>query len=210
MVTPLEVYRRFQQYLVTGDFARLPEVVDVAGYTEKCEGLTEWICTASSGSSSPPDLEEGRRRDMVAFIVTLGLTLYMTGMTWSMQVLEYPLFALVGPKEFPAYHRRHNRGLPAFVILPSLAALVSAVALIFTRPARLPLWASVVVAAIDLAVVAVTAAREAPLHARLDREGYAEPVIRQLVRGNWIRTILWTANGLLLLALTVQLVGAVS
>jgi predicted ester cyclase len=38
----LEVYRRFQQYLVTGDFARLPEVVDVAGYTEKCEGLTDW------------------------------------------------------------------------------------------------------------------------------------------------------------------------
>jgi predicted ester cyclase len=42
MATPLEVYRRFQQYLVTGDFARLPEVVDVAGYTEKCEGLTDW------------------------------------------------------------------------------------------------------------------------------------------------------------------------
>jgi predicted ester cyclase len=42
MATPLEVYRRFQQYLVTGDFAHLPEVVDVAGYTEKCEGLTNW------------------------------------------------------------------------------------------------------------------------------------------------------------------------
>ena len=42
MATPLDVYRRFQQYLVAGDFARLPEVVDVAGYTEKCAGLTEW------------------------------------------------------------------------------------------------------------------------------------------------------------------------
>ncbi len=47
---------------------------------------------------------------MIAFIITLGLTWYMTGMIWSMQLLEYPLFALVGPKEFPAYHRRHNRG----------------------------------------------------------------------------------------------------
>ncbi len=144
---------------------------------------------------------------MVAFIITLGLTLYMTGMIWSMQVLEYPLFALVGPKEFPAYHRRHNRGLPVFVILPSLAAFASAVVLIFTRPARLPLWSSIVVAAIDLVVVVVTVAREAPLHGKLDREGYSETVIRQLVQGNWIRTILWTANGLFLLVLTAQLIG---
>ena len=142
---------------------------------------------------------------MAAFIVTLGLTLYMSGMIWSMQMLEYPLFALVGPKEFPTYHRRHNRALPIFVILPSLAALVSAIVLIFTRPARLPLWSTIVVAVIDLLVVVVTVAREAPLHAKLDRDGYSETVIRQLVRGNWIRTILWTANALLLLALTVQL-----
>jgi predicted ester cyclase len=42
MPTALDTYRRFQQYLLTGDFARLPEVVDFAGYTEKCEGLTDW------------------------------------------------------------------------------------------------------------------------------------------------------------------------
>jgi predicted ester cyclase len=42
MATPLEVYRSFQQVLLTGDFARLPEVTDVEGYTEKCEGLTDW------------------------------------------------------------------------------------------------------------------------------------------------------------------------
>ncbi len=39
---------------------------------------------------------------MIAFIITLALTLYMSGLIWSMQILEYPLFALVGPKEFPA------------------------------------------------------------------------------------------------------------
>jgi predicted ester cyclase len=42
MSTPLEVYRTFQQVLLTNDFARLPEVADVEGYTEKCEGLTDW------------------------------------------------------------------------------------------------------------------------------------------------------------------------
>ena len=142
---------------------------------------------------------------MIAFMLTLGLTLYMSGMIWSMQILEYPLFALVGLKEFPAYHQRHNRGLPFMVILPSILAFLSAVALIFTRPTRLPLWLSVVIAALDVFIILATVVREAPLHGRLDQEGYSAEVIRKLVLGNWIRTILWTANALLLLALTVQL-----
>ena len=137
---------------------------------------------------------------MWALLVTLAFTLYMTGMIWSMQILEYPLFALVGPKEFPAYHRRHNRGLPSVVILPSLIALVSAVVLIFTRPAHLPLWASIVITVLDLIVLVVTMAREAPLHAQLNREGYQAPLIRQLVLG----------NALLLLALVAQFVAAAS
>jgi hypothetical protein len=147
---------------------------------------------------------------MIAFIITLALTLYMSGMIWSMQVLEYPLFTLVGPKEFPAYHRLHNRKLLFLVILPSLAAFISAVVLIFTRPARLPLWASIVVAVLDLVIVVATVVREAPLHAQLDREGYSPTVIRQLVQGNWIRTLLWTVNALLLLVLTAQFVAAAS
>jgi hypothetical protein len=108
------------------------------------------------------------------------------------------------------YHRRHNRGLPSLVILPSLVALVSSVVLIFTRPARLPLWASIVIAVLDLIILVATVAREAPLHARLDREGYSAMLIRQLVLGNWIRTLLWTVNALLLLALAAQLVAAAS
>jgi hypothetical protein len=147
---------------------------------------------------------------MWAFLVTLAFTLYMTGMIWSMQILEYPLFALVGAKEFPAYHRRHNRGLPFLVILPSLVAFVSAVVLIFTRPARLPLSASIVIAVLDLIIIIATVAREAPLHAQLDREGFSATLIRQLVLGNWIRTLLWTINALLLLVLVAQFVAAAS
>jgi predicted ester cyclase len=39
---PLAVYRRFQSYLLRGDFARLGEVADMDGYTENCVGLTGW------------------------------------------------------------------------------------------------------------------------------------------------------------------------
>jgi predicted ester cyclase len=39
---PLEIYRRFQSYLLGGEFARLGEVADMDGYTENCVGLTGW------------------------------------------------------------------------------------------------------------------------------------------------------------------------
>ena len=39
---PLEIYRRFQSYLLRGEFARVGEVADVDGYTENCVGLTGW------------------------------------------------------------------------------------------------------------------------------------------------------------------------
>jgi hypothetical protein len=67
-----------------------------------------------------------------------------------------------------------------------------------------------VIAVLDLIIIVVTVAREAPLHAQLDREGYSPALIRQLVLGNWIRTLLWTVNALLLLVLTAQFVAAAS
>jgi hypothetical protein len=138
---------------------------------------------------------------MWAFLVTLALTLYMTGMIWSMQAFEYPLFALVGRQEFTAYHAAHNRRLPVFVILPSLLALISAILLFWIRPASIPLWSVALAVALDLVVIVSTVARLAPLHERLDRGGYSAEVIGMLVRDNWIRTIAWTANALLLLGM---------
>ena len=38
----LGIYRRFQSYLLTGEFGRLGEVADLDGYTENCVGLTGW------------------------------------------------------------------------------------------------------------------------------------------------------------------------
>ena len=67
-----------------------------------------------------------------------------------------------------------------------------------------------VITMLDLIILIATVAREAPLHARLDREGSSVTLIRQLVLGNWIRTLLWTVNALFLLALVAQFVAAAS
>jgi hypothetical protein len=80
-------------------------------------------------------------------------------------------------------------------------ALGSAVVLFWIRPAGIPLWSVVLVVALDLAVLVSTIVWQAPLHGRLDREGFSAEVIRTLVRSNWIRTALWTINALFLLSM---------
>ena len=42
MPTPLETYRIFSEYLRTGQFNRLGEVVDSENYVENCVGVTGW------------------------------------------------------------------------------------------------------------------------------------------------------------------------
>jgi hypothetical protein len=41
---------------------------------------------------------------------------------------------------------------------------------------------------------------QVPLHDKL-AEGWSEPVIRELIAGNWLRTLLWSARSLLLFGL---------
>ena len=140
-------------------------------------------------------------------LLTLAFTLYMTGVIWTMQLLEYPLFALVGPDEFLPYHAAHNRSLPFLVMLPTLLALVSALLLLWIRPPSLPLWSAGLVTVLDVAIFVSTILWQAPLHTKLDREGFSLKVITALVRSNWIRTVLWTINALLLLGMTATLLS---
>jgi hypothetical protein len=135
-------------------------------------------------------------------LLALIFTLYMTGVIVSMQLLEYPLFGLVGPKEFPQYHAFHNRSLPILVFLPTLLALISAVLLLWIRPPSLPFWPALLVVVCDLGIIISTAISQAPLHGKLDRDGFSAEIITRLVRTNWIRTVLWIANALLLLGMT--------
>lgn len=42
MPTPLQTYHTFIEYLRTGQYSRLAEVVDTDNYVENCVGLTGW------------------------------------------------------------------------------------------------------------------------------------------------------------------------
>jgi predicted ester cyclase len=39
---PLDVYRQFQSFLISGEYGRLAEVTDIDGYRELCVGVGGW------------------------------------------------------------------------------------------------------------------------------------------------------------------------
>ena len=120
-------------------------------------------------------------------------TWFMVGLIWFIQVVHYPLFALVGEQRFEAYHRQHSRRISMVLAVVALAEVVTAAGLLWALPdAR----ALVLLAGALLAVIwIITAAVQVPQHARLQPGDHAG--VARLVAGNWIRTALWTVRGLL-------------
>lgn len=68
------------------------------------------------------------------------------------------------------------------------------------RPADVPPWMPIAGAVVFAGLVIATIALQVPAHRALG-DGFDEQVHRRLVSSNWVRTALWTARGLLVLAM---------
>lgn len=142
------------------------------------------------------------------FILQLASTWFLVGLIWTIQVVHYPLFAGVGEDRFAAYEATHAR-LITLVVGPMMLVEAATTLLFLTvRPAGVPVW----VAWVGLVLLAIiwisTAALQVPAHGRL-AEGFDSGVHASLVATNWIRTIAWTARGVLLAWVTWSLLAAV-
>jgi len=139
-------------------------------------------------------------------LVHLAATLVMVGIIWFVQVVHYPLFERVGPEGFSAYSHAHSRLTGLVVGPPMLTEAATAVLLLFIRPAAVPLVAAWVGAILLAGVWVSTAMLQAPRHRDLGR-GFDASAHRFLVISNWLRTVLWSARGLLVLWMAARVMG---
>ncbi len=126
---------------------------------------------------------------------------YVLGGIWFVQIVVYPLFAKVGEVEYVGYHKFYSSRIPLPVILPGFASFLVPLALIFLRPESVPLSLALANAAFGIVGLVVTVGLEIPRHARLEKGGKQETVIRELIRYNWPRTLSITASALLTLVM---------
>lgn len=126
----------------------------------------------------------------------------MAGLIWFVQVVHYPLFAMVGTDSFTHYEQRHM-SLTSWVVGP-LMAVEGVSALLIAAGERdtvgLPL---VGLGLVLLALIhASTVFLQVPAHNRLEK-GFCPSTAERLVRTNWIRTFGWTARAVVAAAMIV-------
>jgi hypothetical protein len=140
------------------------------------------------------------------FLAHLGATLAMVGLIWFVQIVHYPLFARVGGDVFAAYEADHAR-LTSWVVIPfMLIEAGAALFLLWQPPAGVPMVLLWVGAGLLALVWLSTFLLQVPAHDRLHR-GFDADVHRWLVMTNWIRTVAWSARGVIALVLTERFLG---
>lgn len=134
--------------------------------------------------------------DTLILFAHLAATFVMVGVIWFVQVVHYPLFARVSDASFVEYEARHVQATGFVVGPPMLLEAATVVWLVAAPPSGLPVWAPWL-GALMLAVIWIsTALLQVPAHERLQR-GFDALAHQRLVSTNWIRTILWSARGVL-------------
>lgn len=135
---------------------------------------------------------------MSVFLLHLASTLFMTGVIWVIQLVHYPLFNRVSPEQFVAFASAHSDRITWVVLPPMVTQLLSSCVLLWHPPALLPLWAIWASVVLTLGTWASTFVLSVPQHRRL-ATGFDVAAHGVLVRTNWVRTVCWTLNSLLLL-----------
>lgn len=140
---------------------------------------------------------------MTVLVISVAATWGMIGVIWMVQLLQYPMLANHSELAPQVAARDHQRRI-TWVVGPLMAAEgVTALILLASRPATmsaLSAWASALL--LGVALIS-TVTLQVPLHTRLAQEHDAEAA-RKLIRTNWIRTVAWTARGLILAAVLVS------
>jgi hypothetical protein len=142
-------------------------------------------------------------QSVVLFAVNLGATLLLTGVSWFVAVVHYPLFARVGAPGWPSYAAEAGRRTTWALAVPMLVELVTAVWLIAAPPVWLPQGMAAGLAALVLIVWVATWRLQQPLVAqragRFDRHAHQAVVVT-----HWVRVLAWWTRSTFLLWVAAQ------
>ncbi len=129
-----------------------------------------------------------------------GVTLIMVGIMWSVQLAIYPQFRAVPAQDFTRYVTDHSSRIVKLLAPFAPVEVILALLVFLLRPDGTSAAASFVAGALLAAGWVATAMWYAPIHGRLQADGYDADLVQRLITTNWFRTALWSIRGLLALA----------
>jgi uncharacterized membrane protein len=120
-----------------------------------------------------------------------GVTSFLAGLIWTIQLVHYPLFAKVSRDVFAVYQQDHSTRI-TWIVGPAMAVeLVCAIWLVAAPPSGVPRWMAWVALGLLGVVHATTTFLSVPAHSTL-ADGFDQGAFDRLVRTNWLRTVGWS------------------
>ena len=127
----------------------------------------------------------------------------MVGVIWFVQLVHYPLLAMIGMDRAAEIAVEHQRRTGWVVALPMAAEGLTTLWLLARRPAGV-FWLWPLLGAALLAVaLGCTVLLSVPLHGEMATRPTVDTGHR-LVRTNWPRTLAWSLRGVVVLVMLVQ------
>lgn len=127
-------------------------------------------------------------------LANVATTFFMVGLIWMVQVVHYPLFDDVGEQNYTGYQQRHQANITYIVGPVMLIELATAILLAWYPIEGIAMPLIYVGIALVVLIWLSTAFIQVPCHEKLVR-GFDPAAYKWLVNSNWIRTIAWTARG---------------
>ncbi len=141
-------------------------------------------------------------------VLHLAATFFMTGVIWFVQIVHYPLMAMVGTEQFAVYSRSHQRRTSMVVLPVMLIELGTGIWLALTiGGSGVSAWLAWGGLILLLVIWMMTFCVHVPQHGRLLR-GFDPIVHARLVATNGIRTAAWTLRSLFVIGLLLTVKSA--
>ena len=137
--------------------------------------------------------------DSTVLLAHVAATWAMVGVIWMVQLVVYPSFELLGPRERRRFHEAHCTRT-AWVVGPLMGVeTATGLWLVGSPPAGIAPWVVWLGMTLIFGNWLATALFSVPLHRRVSGEDGAR-ARRRLVATNWVRTAMWSVRGVLVLA----------
>jgi hypothetical protein len=133
----------------------------------------------------------------VTLIINFAATWYMVGLIWFVQVVHYPLFSFAAKDNFVNFEQAHSSLTSLVVGPPMLVELITAILMVALAANSQKRMISGVALLLLVIVWCSTAFLQIPAHNKLGA-GFDSGAHGTLVATNWIRTVSWSARGLIL------------
>jgi hypothetical protein len=142
----------------------------------------------------------------IFLLLNLALSFYLVGAIWAHEVDIFRTWTLINAENFATVQSVHWRKLPYWILTPLGLALVGSITLIWFHPNRSPNWAIGGNLACQLTSHILTAFTWGSWQAKLskDARGPGSPYLKKILATHWIRTLLISAYGAILLAWAVR------